>query len=133
VGGFCFAGTSITIPQAHRRHMNESQRGMVAAKLANLPRGNPSGTNESIDSLPSRKEAGEMLNVGEATTSTASSASPRRAGGQDIDHRGHRKAPNFFKAPYGHNPNFLLGSKSSQLSQNQKVGPQGFEPWTKGL
>jgi hypothetical protein len=55
----------------HRRHLTESQRGMVAARLANLPRGNPSGTNESIDSLPSRKEAGELLSVGEATVTRA--------------------------------------------------------------
>ena len=72
----------------HRRHMNESQRGMVGAKLANLPRGNPSGTNESIDSLPSRKEAGEMLNVGITSTGRRAGHRPGARGA-----RGARAGP----------------------------------------
>jgi hypothetical protein len=48
----------------HRRHLNESQRGLVASRLANLnwgQRESPIG-----DSI-SRKQASEMLNVGSST------------------------------------------------------------------
>lgn len=45
----------------HRRHMNESQRGMVGAKLAQLTVGS---NQHSAIALPSQKQAAEMLNVG---------------------------------------------------------------------
>lgn len=53
----------------HRRHLNEAQRGMVGAKLANLQKGGESGvhkTNSTIVLLPpvTQKQASEMLNVG---------------------------------------------------------------------
>jgi len=44
----------------HRRHLNESQRGMVAARLAKMERG--SNQHTSIDA-PSRAEAASLLNV----------------------------------------------------------------------
>jgi ParB-like chromosome segregation protein Spo0J len=44
----------------HRRHLNESQRGQVAAKMAKLPRG--ANQHRPIE-LPSQKEAADMLNV----------------------------------------------------------------------
>ena len=43
-----------------RRHLNESQRAMVAAKLAELEQG--ANQHRSID-LPSQAQAAEMLNV----------------------------------------------------------------------
>ena len=46
----------------HRRHLSESQRAMVAAKLANMPRGGDRKT-ESKDQLISRFDAAEMLSV----------------------------------------------------------------------
>lgn len=57
----------------HRRHLDESQRGMVAAKLSNLSHGGQGGTlNPSIDGLKvSQSKAQEMLNVGESTVSRA--------------------------------------------------------------
>src|SRR5690348_3118193 len=45
-----------------RRHLNESQRAMIAAKLANFARGRP-GENPSIGGI-SAKRASDMLNVG---------------------------------------------------------------------
>lgn len=45
----------------HRRHLNESQRAMVAASIATMDRGRPS-ENGSIDSF-SRSTAAELLNV----------------------------------------------------------------------
>jgi ParB-like chromosome segregation protein Spo0J len=55
----------------HRRHLTESQRGMVAARLANLSEGNPLLT-PSIDGVAvSQASAGEMLNVGESTVTRA--------------------------------------------------------------
>jgi hypothetical protein len=53
----------------HRRHLTESQRGMVAAKLANMR----SGERTDLPSIDGRsagvaqRDAAEMLNVGEAT------------------------------------------------------------------
>lgn len=56
----------------HRRHLTESQRGMVAAKLATMKQGGDRAK-QSIDGFASTpsgvamREAAEMLNVGEAT------------------------------------------------------------------
>jgi len=58
----------------HRRHLNESQRAMVAAKLANINHG---GDRKSLDyqaaNLPdvSQQEAAQMLNVSERSLRTA--------------------------------------------------------------
>ena len=52
----------------HRRHLNASQRAMVAAKLANLG----VGTNQSTKgSGPSIEEAAKLLNVGHASVERA--------------------------------------------------------------
>jgi len=53
----------------HRRHLNESQRGVVASRLANMGEGRPKNT-ISIDTVSksvSMERAAEMLNVGRAT------------------------------------------------------------------
>lgn len=51
-----------------RRHLTESQRGMVAAKLAKLPK----GTNQHAQiCAPSQDEAATMLNVSRRTVQTA--------------------------------------------------------------
>lgn len=47
----------------HRRHLNESQRAIVAAKLANLKVGNPKVSIPPIGGIPS-VEAAKSLNVG---------------------------------------------------------------------
>lgn len=55
----------------HRRHLNESQRGMVGAKVAKMKRGNPTGANQyqkgngRILPVPkvSNRQAAEMLNI----------------------------------------------------------------------
>lgn len=52
----------------HRRHLNESQRAMVAAKLAKMERG--SNQHTSIEA-PSRAEAASLLNVGRASVERA--------------------------------------------------------------
>lgn len=49
----------------HRRHLNETQRGIVASKIANMAEGRPSNT-VSIDTV-SMDNAAKMLNVGRAT------------------------------------------------------------------
>lgn len=57
----------------HRRHLNESQRGMVAAKLANIQRGGDrknQTANLQFDT-PTRAAAADMLNVSERTVNTA--------------------------------------------------------------
>lgn len=51
-----------------RRHLNESQRGLVAAKLATLSRG--SNQHARIQA-PTQSEAAEMLNVGRSTVQSA--------------------------------------------------------------
>ena len=55
----------------HRRHMTESQRAMVAAKLANLENGQRSSS-ANLQSTPvSRADAASMLNVSERSVNTA--------------------------------------------------------------
>lgn len=52
----------------HRRHLDESQRGLVAAKLANLPR----GTNQHAQiCAPTQTAAAELLNVSRRTVQAA--------------------------------------------------------------
>lgn len=56
-----------------RRHLSESQRAMVAAKLAKLPRGGDRRSDQSanLHPGPTAAEAGAMLNVSERTVKTA--------------------------------------------------------------
>jgi N6-adenosine-specific RNA methylase IME4 len=56
----------------HRRHLNESQRGMIAAKLANAPEGRPKKNSPNLGSI-SVAQAAEMLNVSHGTIDTAKS------------------------------------------------------------
>jgi len=59
----------------HRRHLDESQRAMVAAKIANLDEGNPHlELTTPIGAVKiSQSEAAEMLNVGRRSVSRAKS------------------------------------------------------------
>lgn len=67
----------------HRRHLNESQRGMVAAKLANMPLGGAvyRSANLPTDNV-SRAEAAELLNVSERTVTAA--AKVKDAGSDEL-------------------------------------------------
>lgn len=53
----------------HRRHLNESQRAMVAAKLADMPNHRPADKGANLHT--SAAEAGAKLNVSERTVKTA--------------------------------------------------------------
>jgi ParB-like chromosome segregation protein Spo0J len=56
----------------HRRHLTESQRGMVAARLANIKHGHvASQKHDGPIGLSSIKQASEQLSVGERTTKRA--------------------------------------------------------------
>jgi hypothetical protein len=47
-----------------RRHLNESQRAMIAAKLANMPHGGDRKSDQAANlPLVSQSAAAEMLNV----------------------------------------------------------------------
>ena len=49
----------------HRRHLNESQRGLVAGKIANMPSGTRTDLEPSTDSYEvSLSDAADMMNVG---------------------------------------------------------------------
>lgn len=57
----------------HRRHLNESQRGLIASKLANLRDGQNRQflLGESKQDILSQSEAAELLNVGRKTVQDA--------------------------------------------------------------
>jgi len=56
----------------HRRHLNESQRGMVAAKLANMQEGRPQINSANLQSIQvSQSDAADMLNVSTRTVAAA--------------------------------------------------------------
>jgi hypothetical protein len=55
----------------NRRHLSASQRGVVAAKMANLPEGRPGKTTPPIGGV-SQDAAAKMLNVGARTAERAS-------------------------------------------------------------
>lgn len=50
----------------HRRHLDESQRGMIAARLAKLPKGVRADTSIGV-SGKTQAQAADLLNVGQAT------------------------------------------------------------------
>jgi len=54
----------------HRRHLDESQRSMVAAKIASMPFGGNQHTGGSAN-LPTQSEAAEMLNVSDRSVRSA--------------------------------------------------------------
>jgi hypothetical protein len=61
-----------------RRHLTESQRAMVGARIANLGRGNPTGTNQHErkdanlhDSFVTREQAADLVNVSPRSVATA--------------------------------------------------------------
>ncbi len=60
----------------HRRHLNESQRAMVAARLANMGSGGYKSKDANL--RVSHPEAAEMLNVSERSVSTAKKAQYRK-------------------------------------------------------
>jgi hypothetical protein len=53
-----------------RRHLNESQRGMVGARIANLGEGRPDKTTASIEAV-SQPKAAVLMNVGRASIQRA--------------------------------------------------------------
>lgn len=56
----------------HRRHLDESQRAKVAAKLANMERGdNQHGGSANLQTQVSQSRAAELLNVGTRTVAAA--------------------------------------------------------------
>lgn len=57
----------------HRRHLTESQRAMIAARLANLSEGRPAEETQSIDRVSSvrQADAAAALNVGTASVGRA--------------------------------------------------------------
>ena len=59
----------VVVSNLHRRHLNESQRAMVAERLANYDMGRP-GKTPPIGGLK-RTEAAELLNVGTSSIDRA--------------------------------------------------------------
>lgn len=62
----------------HRRHLDESQRAMVAAKIATLPKG--ANQHTAPANLPTQPEAAALLNVSERTVRSARRVLDRGSG-----------------------------------------------------
>lgn len=54
-----------------RRHLNESQRALIAAKIANMKQGRPENSSIELITPVSQAKAAEMMNVGVATLKRA--------------------------------------------------------------
>ena len=90
---------SLVAPSLHRRHLNESQRAMAAAKLANMKSGHaasqrqPHGMIDENDGAGiqapciSQREAADLLNVSRATVTEAKKVLNEGAAG-DVRHGG---------------------------------------------
>ena len=65
----------------HRRHLSESQRALVAAKLSNMSVGQPEKNTANLQNT-SRATAAELLNVSERTVNTAKKV--ERDGSQEL-------------------------------------------------
>lgn len=61
----------VLVSNLHRRHLTESQRAMVAAKLADLPAHRPSDKSANLPTSKTQTQAAEMLNVADRTVRTA--------------------------------------------------------------
>ncbi|WP_053239927.1 MT-A70 family methyltransferase [Pleomorphomonas koreensis] len=73
----------------HRRHLNESQRAMVAANLANLKPGRPSSDNAANLPVFRQSDAAERLSVSERSVRDARAVKALQAGGlQEAVERG---------------------------------------------
>jgi len=82
----------------HRRHLNESQRALVGAKLANLDNGQRATSANVRSSVITQPQAAEMLNVSERSIQTAKAVErdmpellPRIASGEMTLHEASRK------------------------------------------
>lgn len=69
-GDGCAAREFCVSQNLHRRHLDESQRAMVAARLANLPQGRPANKAANLP-VYSQAEAGALVNVSERTVRSA--------------------------------------------------------------
>lgn len=77
----------------HRRHLTESQRAAVAAKLANMTRGGDRRSDQSANlhfenSPVTISQAAEMLNVSERSVKTARKVQEEGAESQQNNHKG---------------------------------------------
>ena len=66
----------------HRRHLNESQRGMVAARMANMKHGEVGRNHEKSEGQICTSEAAEKLNV--SPRSVKSAKAVQRTGTPDL-------------------------------------------------
>ena len=76
----------------HRRHLDESQRGMVAAKLANLSDGQRADQAAQICAPVTQDRAAEMLNVSRRTVQAAAKVKDAGRGGGYLQRTGNQLA-----------------------------------------
>ena len=93
----------------HRRHLNESQRAMCAARIANLPHGGAiyARSDASIDASPTQQDAAEMLNVSRPSVQRARSVlehgTPEMIAAVDAGEMAVSRAANEVKPHVSHN------------------------------
>ena len=106
----------------HRRHLTESQRAMVAARLATLGRGRPETNAQICVFSPSQSEAATLLNVGRRSVQSArtvqSQGIPDLVDAVDSGEIAVSRAAGIAKAPPEDQPALVEEARKPHVSRN---------------
>jgi hypothetical protein len=110
-----------------RRHLDETQRGVVGAKIADLPHGGGQYSNKNDPSIEgskkpkTRDEVAKMMNVGHATIDRAKRA-PRIEEYSGDDPLGFVISHNLHRRHMNESQRGMVGAKLANLGKGRGIG-----------